>query len=80
MNVAHYTLELNSQYVGLRYDTIFTGIPTGNLKFYQEDVEKKLKSLDGYLLIKYYPTRTASVQTLSAHLKQMELQDKMRIW
>ena len=77
MNVAHYTLELNSQYVGLRYDTIFTGIPTGNLKFYQEDVEKKLKSLDGYLLIKYYPTRTASVQTLSAHLKQMELQDKM---
>ena len=77
MNVAHYTLELNSQYVGLRYDTIFTGIPTGNLKFYQDDVEKKLQSLDGYLLIKYYPTRTASVQTLSAHLKQMELQDKM---
>jgi len=76
-SVAHYTLELNASYVGLRYDTIFTGIPTGNLKFYQEDIEKKLKSLDGYLLIKYYPTRAASVQTIAAHLKQMELQNKM---
>ena len=58
MKVAHYTLELNSEYVGLRYDTIFSGVPTGNLKFYQEDVQKKLSALEGYLLIKYYPTRT----------------------
>ena len=49
---------------------------TGNLKFYQEDVQKKLSSLEGYLLIKYYPTRT-SVQTLGAHIKQMELQGNL---
>ena len=77
MKVAHYTLELNSEYVGLRYDTIFSGVPTGNLKFYQEDVQKKLSALEGYLLIKYYPTRTASVQTLAAHIKQMELQGNL---
>jgi replicative DNA helicase len=77
LSVAHYTLELNAEYVGLRYDTIFSGVPTGNLKFYQDDVQKKLDAITGYLLIKYYPTRTASVQTLAAHLKQMELQGKL---
>jgi len=77
LSVAHYTLELNAEYVGLRYDTIFSGVPTGNLKFYQDDVQKKLDAIKGYLLIKYYPTRTASVQTLAAHIKQMELQGKL---
>jgi hypothetical protein len=33
--VAHYTLELNANYVGLRYDTVFSGITTSNIKFYQ---------------------------------------------
>ena len=41
LNVVHYTLELNQNYVGLRYDTIFSGVPTANIKFYQDDVKKK---------------------------------------
>tara|TARA_R100001591_G_scaffold114210_2_gene128308 strand:+ start:938 stop:2308 length:1371 start_codon:yes stop_codon:yes gene_type:complete len=73
--VVHYTLELNQNYVGLRYDTIFSGIPTGNLKYSQEEVEAKLKNLPGYLLIKYFPTKSASTQTLASHIKQMELVD-----
>ena len=28
LNVVHYTLELNQNYVGLRYDTIFSGSDT----------------------------------------------------
>ena len=76
-SVVHYTLELNQAYVGLRYDTIFTGIPTANLKYSMSDVEKIISKLTGNLLIKYFPTRTASVQTLSAHLKNLELHDKM---
>jgi replicative DNA helicase len=76
-SVVHYTLELNQAYVGLRYDTIFTGIPTANLKYSMSDVEKVINKLTGNLLIKYFPTRTASVQTLSAHLKNLELHDKM---
>ena len=75
--VVHYTLELNQAYVGLRYDTIFTGIPTANLKYSMSDVEKVINKLTGDLLIKYFPTRTASVQTLSAHLKNLELHDRM---
>jgi replicative DNA helicase len=72
--VIHYTLELNAQYVGLRYDTIVSGQPTGNLKYYKEEVLKKINQLKGNLVIKYYPTRTASVNTISSHLQQCELQ------
>ena len=74
LTVVHYTLELNAQYVGLRYDTIVSGQPTGNLQYYKEEVLKKIGQLKGNLIIKYYPTRTASVNTLTAHLQQCELQ------
>ena len=73
--VVHYTLELNANYVGLRYDTVFSGTPTANVKYYQEDVQKVIDKLKGKLIIKYYPTRSATVNTLAAHLKQMEIQE-----
>ena len=72
--IVHYSLELNENYVGLRYDTIFSGITTSNIKYYKDDVKKKLEKLPGKLIIKYYPTKSASVQTLGSHLKQLELQ------
>ena len=71
--VVHYTLELNENYVGLRYDSIFTGVTTANIKYYKEDVKSKIEKLPGKLLIKYFPTKAASVQTIGAHLKQIEL-------
>ena len=71
--VVHYTLELNENYVGLRYDSIFSGVTTSNIKYHKDDVENKLKKITGNLLIKYFPTKAASVQTLGAHLKQIEL-------
>ena len=74
LNVVHYTLELNQNYVGLRYDTVFSGVTTSDIKFYQEDVKKKIDALKGTLLIKYFPTKSASVQTLTSHLSQIEIQ------
>ena len=71
--VVHYTLELNENYVGLRYDSIFSGVTTANIKYYKEDVKSKLDKLPGKLFIKYFPTKSASVQTLGAHLRQIEL-------
>jgi len=73
--VVHYTLELNENYVGLRYDTIFSGISTQNIKFQKEEVKKIIEALEGRMIIKYYPTRAASVITISAHLKQLELKN-----
>lgn len=74
LTVVHYSLELNQTYVGLRYDTVFSGITTGNIKFYKEDVQKKIDQLKGELYVKYYPTRSATVQTINAHMKQLEIQ------
>ena len=74
LNVVHYTLELNQNYVGLRYDTVFSGITTASIKYYQDEIKKKISQLKGTLLIKYFPTKSATVQTLSSHLKQIELQ------
>jgi len=72
MNVVHYTLELNEAYVGLRYDSVFTGIANQNLKYHKDEVMKKIEDLPGNLTIKYFPTRTASVHTISAHLQRMK--------
>tara|TARA_B100000959_G_scaffold166004_1_gene173848 strand:- start:373 stop:1734 length:1362 start_codon:yes stop_codon:yes gene_type:complete len=74
LTVIHYTLELNAAYVGLRYDCIISGQPTGNLQYYKEDVQRAIDKLKGNLIIKYWPTRTASVNTVTAHLQQCELQ------
>ena len=69
--VVHYSLELNEAYVGLRYDSIFTGIANQNLKYHKDDVISEMEKLKGDLVIKYFPTKTASVNTLSAHLKRI---------
>ena len=71
LNVVHYTLELNEAYVGLRYDSIFSGVEGQNLKYHKEEVMEKLFKLDGNLTIKYYPTKSCTVNTLSAHLKKV---------
>jgi len=70
-HIVHYSLELNESYVGLRYDSIFTGIANQNLKYHKEDVQSEMDKLKGDLVIKYYPTKSASVNTLSAHLKRI---------
>jgi len=57
----------------LQYDTIFSGIPTSEIKYQKEAVRKALEKAKGNLLIKYFPTRSASVQTFNAHMKQVEL-------
>ena len=71
LNVVHYTLELNEAYVGLRYDSIFTGVESQNLKYHKEEVMERLDKLEGNLTIKYYPTKACTVNTLSAHLKKV---------
>jgi replicative DNA helicase len=74
MTVIHYTLELNAAYVGLRYDSVVTGIANQNLKHYQDQVKSDLAKLDGKLVIKYYPTKTCSVMGLRAHIEKCIMQ------
>ena len=72
--VIHYTLELNQAYVGLRFDSVFTGIAAQNLKFHKDDVEKQVKKLKGQLVVKYFPTKGATVNSLRAHIDKCTIQ------
>ena len=74
--VIQYTLELSGAYVGLRFDSVFTGIAAQNLKFYQDDIKKKIAEIQGDLVIKYYPTKTATVNTLKAHVDRCTMLGK----
>jgi replicative DNA helicase len=71
MNVVHYSLELSEHYVGQRYDTVFTQIPSGDLKNRKEDVLQKIKKLKGRLLIKYFPPKGISARNIESHIEKM---------
>ncbi len=75
-NVVHYTLELNESYVGLRYDSVLTGLPNQNLKYHIDEVKSAVEKVEGELVVKYFPTKTASVHTLSAHMQKLRTMGK----
>lgn len=69
--VVHYSLELNENYVGLRYDTIFTGIEPGNIVNHPETVRAMVESIPGDIIIKYYPPRSINIHTLHSHIENL---------
>ena len=74
--VVYYTLELSEAMIGQRFDAVFTGIPIPNLKYNKEEVEKTISSLKGDLVIKDFPSGTAGINALKAHIDRMVLQGK----
>ena len=68
--VIHYTLELNKEYVGQRYDSVLTGINAQTLKHHQDTVQDKMDTLKGELIVKYYPTKSVGIMGLKAHLEK----------
>jgi replicative DNA helicase len=71
MNVVHYSLELSEHYVGQRYDTVFTGVPSSDIKEHKDEVLEKIGRLKGKLLIKYFPPKGISAKKLQAHIEKM---------
>lgn len=69
--VVHYSLELSQEYVGLRYDTVFSHVPSHELAEKKVEVLASLKKLRGKLKIKYFPPKAASAKTIQAHLEKM---------
>lgn len=69
--VVYYTLELNENYVGLRFDTIFTGIEPNNIPLHAEQVQQAVDSIPGEIIIKYYPASSITVHTLRAHIEHL---------
>ena len=69
-NVNFYTLELGEDYVGKRFDCYFTGYGIEEVNKHRPEVEKVVSNLKGKLIVKEYPPKGASVNTIKAHIQK----------
>ena len=70
-NVVHYTLELNERSVGNRYDACISGVSLNHVCTEKDAVLSKTNEVPGKLIIKQYPTKTATVGTLRNHINKL---------
>jgi len=71
-NVVHYTLELSESVTGQRYDSCISAVPLNMLFHRKDEVLECISDLKGSLIIKEYPTKTASTNTIRAHLEKLK--------
>jgi hypothetical protein len=69
--VVYYTLELKDTVVGQRFDCCITDVPLNEHMQRQKEIITKVKDLEGTLIIKEYPTKSASVSTLKNHIEKL---------
>lgn len=73
-NVIHYTFELSECAVGLRYDSNLCNIASNDVIDNKEDIIEKYKDMSlGRLIIKEYPTGSATVLTIRNHIEKLLL-------
>jgi len=70
--VVHYTLELADTVVGTRYDSSITGVPLGDLMSNKQKILDVVKDVEGTLIIKEYPTKSASTETIKNHIERLK--------
>ena len=58
--VVHYTLELQDTVIANRYDSCITGYPLSDLRTFKDEIYEQIKDIDGKLIIKEYPTKSAT--------------------
>lgn len=68
--VLHYTLELSENYVGKRYDAVFTGISIKDLHLHRTQIDEAVSKLPGKLVIKEYPMGKATMSTVESHIQK----------
>jgi replicative DNA helicase len=69
--VVHYTLELGDTIIATRYDSCLTGYPLSDIINFKEEVYEEIKDIDGKLIVKEYPTKSASTNTIKSHLTKL---------
>lgn len=69
-NVNFYTLELGEDYVGKRFDCYFTGYSIDEVNNHRKEVEKVVGGLKGKLIVKEYPPKSVTVNTIKSHIQK----------
>lgn len=74
-NVLHYTLELSENLVGIRYDSFLCDINSNDVIENKDEIIEKYKSMKGMgrLIIKEFPTNTATIYTLRSHIEKLSV-------
>lgn len=75
LNVVYYSLELGDEVIGSRFDSCLTGFPLSNLADYKEHILDTVKDIKGKLIIKEYPTKSATTNTIKHHLEKLQRKD-----
>ena len=73
--VVHYTLELGDTIVAGRYDSCITKIPLSHMHSFKEEIYEQVQDIEGVLIVKEYPTKSASTRTLRTHLEKLKMHD-----
>ncbi len=73
--VVHYTLELGSTVIATRYDSCITRVPLSQTYNFKDDIYEQIKDVKGKLIIKEYPTKSASPKTIRNHLERLYQRD-----
>ena len=69
--VIHYTLELQDTVIANRYDSCLTGYPLSDIITFKEEVYEAVNDMSGSLIIKEYPTKSATTNTIRSHLSRL---------
>jgi replicative DNA helicase len=70
--VVHYTMELADTVVGNRYDSCISRVPLTDLFTNKRKVLETIQDVEGQLIIKEYPTKSASTETIKNHLERLK--------
>ena len=54
-------------------------LPNQNLKYHIDEVKEGIEKIEGDLVVKYFPTKSASVNTISAHLQKMRMKRQYNV-
>lgn len=69
--VVHYTLELQDTIIASRYDSCLTGYPLSDIINFKDEVYEEIKDIEGKLIVKEYPTKSATTNTIKSHLTKL---------
>jgi len=73
-NVLHYTFELSESAVGIRYDSHLCNIPSNEVIANKQKIKQKYEESEfGRLIIKEYPTGSASIMTIRNHIEKLSM-------
>lgn len=74
VDVLHYTFELSEAAVGRRYDSNLCEIDSNDVIENKEGIIARYQQMKlGRLMIKEFPTNTASIYTLRSHIERLDL-------